>query len=211
MERVYWTIFLFFMQVVYFSLCICYGLDYRSSILYFSISLPPSSPILVFWHAPRVRFYEYQRQSVLRGWFCKWWGIVWDQSRWCIHALFSSYGDYPIREAKLRAILHGIRITRRLGLTNSWIEVESSLEIYCLTCGWWCGIFNTILGHIKHLLFFDYDTLSYIYHKGNHLSFVTPPWKENELIKKHDIDYMFVRTWLKGKFMTIMDLFCIDL
>ncbi|KAL2464857.1 Ribonuclease H domain [Abeliophyllum distichum] len=55
--------------------------------------------------------------------------------RQCIPAFFSFYGDCTILEAELRAILHGIILAQRLGLSVLWVESDSTLAIHCITKG----------------------------------------------------------------------------
>ncbi|KAL2497804.1 Uncharacterized protein Adt_23354 [Abeliophyllum distichum] len=76
---------------------------------------------------------------------------------------FSFYGDCTILEAELRAILDGIILAQRLGLSVLWVESDSTLAIHCITKGGGPWHIQATLRHIRHLLALDRDTITHIF------------------------------------------------
>ncbi|KAL2527183.1 Uncharacterized protein Adt_12237 [Abeliophyllum distichum] len=97
-------------------------------------------------------------------------GIIRDSSGQCIRAFFSFYGDCTILEAELRAILDGIILAQRLGLSVLWVESDSTLAIHCITKGGGPWHIQATLRHIRHLLALDRDTITHIFREGNQVA-----------------------------------------
>ncbi|KAL2466229.1 RNase H domain-containing protein [Abeliophyllum distichum] len=97
-------------------------------------------------------------------------GIIRDSSGQCIRAFFSFYGNCTILEAELRAILDGIILAQRLGLSVLWVESDSTLAIHCITKGGGPWHIQATIRHIRHLLALDRDTITHIYREGNQVA-----------------------------------------
>ncbi|KAL2491819.1 Uncharacterized protein Adt_27447 [Abeliophyllum distichum] len=97
-------------------------------------------------------------------------GIIRDSSGQCIRAFFSFYGDCTILEAELRAILDGLILAQRLGLSVLWVESDSTLAINCITKGGGPWHIQATLRHIRHLLALDRDTITHIFREGNQVA-----------------------------------------
>ncbi|KAL2476811.1 Uncharacterized protein Adt_37547 [Abeliophyllum distichum] len=96
--------------------------------------------------------------------------ILGDSSGQCIRAFFSFYGDCTILEAELRALLDGIILARRLGLSVLWVESDSTLAIHCITKGGGPWHIQATLRHIRHLLVLDMDTITHIFRESNQVA-----------------------------------------
>ncbi|KAL2497408.1 Uncharacterized protein Adt_22958 [Abeliophyllum distichum] len=97
-------------------------------------------------------------------------GIIRDSSGQCIRAFFSFYGDCTILEAELRAILDGIILAQRLGLSVLWVESDSTLAIHCIIKGGGPWHIQATLRHIRHLLALDRNTITHIFREGNQVA-----------------------------------------
>ncbi|KAL2481643.1 Uncharacterized protein Adt_34609 [Abeliophyllum distichum] len=135
--------------------------------LHFLVSLlptpPPPPPTLVFWRTPPVRSYKINTDGCVKDGVASGGGIIRDSSGQCIRAFFSFYGDCTILEAELRAILDGIILAQRLGLSVLWVESDSTLAIHCITKGGGPWHIQATLRHIRHLLALDRDTITHIF------------------------------------------------
>ncbi|KAL2525897.1 Uncharacterized protein Adt_10951 [Abeliophyllum distichum] len=80
------------------------------------------------------------------------------------------YGECTILEAELRAILDGITLAQRLGLSVLWVESDSTLAIHCITKGGGPWNIQATLRHIRHLLALDRDTITHIFREGNQVA-----------------------------------------
>ncbi|KAL2506296.1 Uncharacterized protein Adt_21917 [Abeliophyllum distichum] len=103
----------------------------------------PPPPTLVFWRTPPVGSYKINTDGCVKDGVASGGGIIRDSSGQCIRAFFSFYGDCTILEAELRAILDGIILAQRLGLSVLWVE---------------------------HLLALDRDTITHIFREGNQVA-----------------------------------------
>ncbi|KAL2505032.1 RNase H domain-containing protein [Abeliophyllum distichum] len=132
-------------------------------------SPPPSypPPTLVFWRTPPVGSYKINTDGCVKDGVASGGGIIRDSSGQCIRAFFSFYGDCTILEAELRAILDGIILAQRLGLSVLWVESDSTLAIHCITKGGGPWNIQATLRHIRHLLALDRDTITHIFREGN--------------------------------------------
>ncbi|KAL2471104.1 Uncharacterized protein Adt_39240 [Abeliophyllum distichum] len=131
-------------------------------------SHPP--PTLVFWRTPPVGSYKINTDGCVKDRFASGGGIIKDSSGQCIRAFFSFYGDCTILEAELRAILDGIILAQRLGLSVLWVESDSTLAIHCITKGGGPWHIQATIRHIRHLLSLDRDTITHIYREGNQVA-----------------------------------------
>ncbi|KAL2462072.1 RNase H domain-containing protein [Abeliophyllum distichum] len=131
-------------------------------------SHPP--PTLVFWRTPPVGSYKINTDGCVKDGFASGGGIIRDSSGQCIRAFFSFYGDCTILEAELRAILDGIILAQRLGLSVLWVESDSTLAIHCITKGGGPWHIQATIRHIRHLLALDRDTITHIYREGNQVA-----------------------------------------
>ncbi|KAL2476711.1 putative ribonuclease H protein family [Abeliophyllum distichum] len=95
----------------------------------------PPPPTLVFWRTPPVGSYKINTDGCVKDGVASGGGIIRDSSGQCIRAFFSFYGDCTILEAELRAILDGIILAQRLGLSVLWVESDSTLAIHCIHKG----------------------------------------------------------------------------
>ncbi|KAL2470317.1 Heat shock 70 kDa protein 17-like [Abeliophyllum distichum] len=77
---------------------------------------------------------------------------------------------YISLEAELRAILDGIILAQRLGLSVLWVESDSTLAIHCITKGGGPWHIQATIRHIRHLLTLDRDTITHIYREGNQVA-----------------------------------------
>ncbi|KAL2518280.1 Ribonuclease H domain [Abeliophyllum distichum] len=112
------TPFHFCIQAVYFGTSI--GVETWTSLSFLVSLLPPPSPpppTLVFWRTPPVGSYKINTDGCVKDGFASGGGIIRDSSGQCIRAFFSFYGDCTILEAELRALLDGIILAQRLGLS----------------------------------------------------------------------------------------------
>ncbi|KAL2519778.1 Uncharacterized protein Adt_16025 [Abeliophyllum distichum] len=71
-----------------------------------------------------------------------------------------------ILEAELRAILQGIKLARRMGLVDLWMETDSTLVVHCISYGGGPWVIQSILTRIRHLLSFDQDTFFTFFERG---------------------------------------------
>ncbi|KAL2497407.1 RNase H domain-containing protein [Abeliophyllum distichum] len=78
--------------------------------------LPP--PVLVYWHTPPVGSYKINTDRCVKDGFASRVEIIRDSSGQCVHIFFSSYGECPILQAELWAILDDIIIAQRIILSN---------------------------------------------------------------------------------------------
>ncbi|KAL2526397.1 Uncharacterized protein Adt_11451 [Abeliophyllum distichum] len=139
----------------------------------FAISLTTPSispPVLVYWRTPPVGSYKVNTDGCVKDGFASGGEIIRDSSGQCVRAFFSSYGECPILEAELRAILDGIILARRIVLSPLWIEADSTLAIHCITKGGGPWSIQATLRHIRHLLASDCDTISHIYREGKQVA-----------------------------------------
>ncbi|KAL2486409.1 Uncharacterized protein Adt_31165 [Abeliophyllum distichum] len=74
------------------------------------------------------------------------------------------------KQAELRAILDGIILAQRLGLSDLWVESDSTLAIHCITKGGGPWHIQATIRHIRHLLVLDRDTITHIYREGNQVA-----------------------------------------
>ncbi|KAL2465905.1 Uncharacterized protein Adt_41756 [Abeliophyllum distichum] len=130
----------------------------------------PPPPTLVFWRTPPVGSYKINTDGCLKDGVASGGGIIRDSSGQCIRAFFSFYGDCTILEAELRAILDGIIMAQRLGLSVLWVESDSTLAIHCITKGGGLWHIQATLRHIRHLLALDRDTITHIFREGNQVA-----------------------------------------
>ncbi|KAL2464859.1 Uncharacterized protein Adt_40710 [Abeliophyllum distichum] len=135
---------------------------------YYHPSPPP--PTLVFWHTPPVGSYKINTDGCVKDGFATGGGIIRDSSGQYIRAFFSFYGDCTILEAELRAILDGIIMAQRLGLSVLWVESDSTLAIHCITKGGGPWHIQATLRHIRHLLALDRDTITHIFREGSQVA-----------------------------------------
>ncbi|KAL2486928.1 Uncharacterized protein Adt_31684 [Abeliophyllum distichum] len=138
--------------------------------LRFLVSLLPPPPTLVFWRTPPVGSYKINTDGCVKDGVASGGGIIRDSSGQCIRAFFSFYGDCTILEAELRAILDGIILAQRLGLSVLWVESDSTLAIHCITKGGGPWHIQATLRHIRHLLALDRDTITHIFREGNQVA-----------------------------------------
>ncbi|KAL2512769.1 RNase H domain-containing protein [Abeliophyllum distichum] len=121
----------------------------------FGISLTTpslSSHVLVYWRTPLVGSYKVNIDGCVKDRFASGGEIINDSSGQCVHVFFSSYGECPILEAELRAILDGIILAQRIVLSDLWIELDSTLAIQCITSGGRHWSIQATLHHIRHLI-----------------------------------------------------------
>ncbi|KAL2517310.1 Uncharacterized protein Adt_13557 [Abeliophyllum distichum] len=130
----------------------------------------PPPPTLVFWRTPPVGSYKINTDGCVKDGVASGGGIIIDSSGQCIRAFFSFYGDCTILEAELRAILDGIILAQRLGLSVLWVESDSTLAIHCITKGGGPWHIQATLRHIRHLLALDRDTITHIFREGNQVA-----------------------------------------
>ncbi|KAL2471459.1 Uncharacterized protein Adt_39595 [Abeliophyllum distichum] len=130
----------------------------------------PPPPTLVFWRTPPVGSYKINTDGCVKDGVASGGGIIRDSSGQCIRAFFSFYGDCTILEAELRAILDGIILAQRLGLSVLWVESDSTLAIHCITKGGGPWNIQATLRHIRHLLALDRDTITHIFREGNQVA-----------------------------------------
>ncbi|KAL2462289.1 RNase H domain-containing protein [Abeliophyllum distichum] len=130
----------------------------------------PPPPTLVFWRTPPVGSYKINTDGCVKDGVASGGGIIRDSSGQCIRAFFSFYGDCTILEAELRAILDGIILAQRLGLSVLWVESDSTLAIHCITKGGEPWHIQATLRHIRHLLALDRDTITHIFREGNQVA-----------------------------------------
>ncbi|KAL2540625.1 RNase H domain-containing protein [Abeliophyllum distichum] len=123
-------------RAAYFGTSI--GVETWTTLRFLVSLLPPPSPpppTLVFWRTPPVGSYKINTDGCVNDGVASGGGIIRDSSGQCIRAFFSFYGDCTILEAELRAILDGIILAQRLGLSVLWVESDSTLAIHCITKG----------------------------------------------------------------------------
>ncbi|KAL2524865.1 RNase H domain-containing protein [Abeliophyllum distichum] len=130
----------------------------------------PPPPTLVFWRTPPVGSYKINTDECVKDGVASGGGIIRDSSGQCIRAFFSFYGDCTILEAELRAILDGIILAQRLGLSVLWVESDSTLAIHCIIKGGGPWHVQATLRHIRHLLALDRNTITHIFREGNQVA-----------------------------------------
>ncbi|KAL2492118.1 Uncharacterized protein Adt_27746 [Abeliophyllum distichum] len=134
----------------------------------------PSSSHFSFWRTPPVGSYKINTDGCVKDGVASGGGIIRDSSGQCIRAFFSFYGECTILEAELRAILDGIILAQRLGLSVLypvlWVESDSTLAIHCITKGGGPWHIQATLRHIRHLLALDRDTITHIFREGNQVA-----------------------------------------
>ncbi|KAL2506264.1 Uncharacterized protein Adt_21885 [Abeliophyllum distichum] len=130
----------------------------------------PPPPTLVFWRTLPVGSYKINTDGCVKDGVASGGGIIRDSSGQCIRAFFSFYGDCTILEAELRAILDGIILAQRLGLSVLWVESDSTLAIHCITKGGGPWHIQATLRHIRHLLAMDRDTITHIFREDNQVA-----------------------------------------
>ncbi|KAL2497433.1 Uncharacterized protein Adt_22983 [Abeliophyllum distichum] len=135
---------------------------------YYHPSPPP--PTLVFWRTPPVGSYKINTDGCVKDGVASGGGIIRDSSGQCIRVFFSFYGECTILEAELRAILDGIILAQRLGLSVLWVESDSTLAIHCIIKGGGPWHVQATLRHIRHLLALDRNTITHIFREGNQVA-----------------------------------------
>ncbi|KAL2497047.1 Uncharacterized protein Adt_22597 [Abeliophyllum distichum] len=112
----------------------------------FGISLTsPSIPstILVYWRTSLVGSYKVNTDEYVKDRFASGCGIIRDSSGQCVHTFFSSYGECSILEADFKTIL-----AQKIGLSDLWIESDSTLAIHCIIRGGGPWSIQATLSHI---------------------------------------------------------------
>jgi ribonuclease HI len=136
-----------------------------------SLTLPiPPSPIVVWWRTPAVGCVKINTDGCVKDGLASGGGIIRDHAGNCISAFSASYGPCLILEAELRAIHDGILLARDLGLSDIWVEADSSVAIHCILRGGGPWTIQGILRQIVDCLSFDRDTISHIFREGNQVA-----------------------------------------
>jgi ribonuclease HI len=125
---------------------------------------------MVWWRTPAIGSVKINTDGCVKDGFASGGGIIRDHAGNCITAFSASYGQCLILEAELRAIRDGILLARDLGLSNIWVEADSSVATHCILRGGGPWNIQGILRQIVDFLSFDRDTISHIFREGNQVA-----------------------------------------
>lgn len=148
------------------------GFSFCTSIRYLCNPHYLLSSTLVLWCNTAVGFYKTNIEGWIRDGFTSGGDIVRDHARRCIRAFSSTYGTL---EAKLWAILDGVLLARQLGILGIWVKADLIIAAYYISRSGGPWAIQGTLIYIRHLISFDYDTISHIYQEGN--------WLQNHLTR----------------------------
>jgi ribonuclease HI len=125
---------------------------------------------MVWWRTPSFGSVKINKDGCVKDGFASGGGIIRDYAGKCIRAFSASYGHCMILEAELRAIRDGILLAKDLGLSDIWIEADSTVAIHCITRGGGPWDIQGILRQIADIVSFDRDMVSYIFREGNQVA-----------------------------------------
>lgn len=105
------------------------------SVLFTGVETCLSPLSSVFHHSSPMRSYKIDTNECIKNGFASTGDIIRDHYGHHVKTFLSSYGDCPVLEAELQAILDGISLACRLGLFNTWGEADSSVVVHCIAEG----------------------------------------------------------------------------